>query len=56
MTLTLSKPTQFTYSYHLRSGVNRDSHGLKVASLAGMPGPAMEVAEETLRELKAMKP
>ncbi|TFK76899.1 hypothetical protein BDN72DRAFT_16820 [Pluteus cervinus] len=50
-----TSPTQFTYSYHLRSGVNRDSHGLKVASLAGMPRSAMEVAEETLRELKAMK-
>lgn len=34
----------FSYSHRLKPGVNRDSHGLKVAQLAGMPIPAMEVA------------
>ncbi|PFH54668.1 hypothetical protein AMATHDRAFT_72435 [Amanita thiersii Skay4041] len=39
---------QFTYTYRLRPGVNRDSHGLKVAQLAGMPPTAIQVAKNTL--------
>jgi DNA mismatch repair ATPase MutS len=35
--------------------VNRDSHGLKVAQLAGMPVTAMKVAEDTLSGLRGMK-
>ncbi|KAM6498292.1 MutS domain V domain containing protein [Amanita muscaria] len=38
----------FAYSYRLRPGVNRDSHGLKVAQLAGMPQVAMQVARDAL--------
>jgi DNA mismatch repair ATPase MutS len=41
-----------SYSHRLRPGVNRDSHGLKVARLAGMPPPAMDVAEEALLQLR----
>jgi len=36
----------------VRPGVNRDSHGLKVAQLAGMPPPAMAVAQDVLFWLK----
>lgn len=37
----------------MKPGVNRDSHGLKVAQLAGMPLPALEVAKEILSVMKA---
>ncbi|KAF9068002.1 muts domain V-domain-containing protein [Rhodocollybia butyracea] len=42
----------FSYSYRLRPGVNRDSHGLKVAQLAGMPHLAVAVAQNVLTALK----
>ncbi|KAH9857942.1 muts domain V-domain-containing protein [Lenzites betulinus] len=42
----------FAYSHRLRPGVNRDSHGLKVAQLAGMPEAAVGVAQSALRWLK----
>ncbi|KAK0531237.1 hypothetical protein OC842_003680 [Tilletia horrida] len=38
-----------SYSHHLRPGINRDSHGLKVARIAGMPSRAVGVAEAALR-------
>ncbi|KAF9535820.1 MutS2 protein [Crepidotus variabilis] len=34
----------FAYSYRLQPGINRDSHGLKVARLAGVLPSAMDVA------------
>ncbi len=37
----------------MRPGVNRDSHGLKVALLADMPASALNVAEKTLRILNS---
>lgn len=40
----------------MRPGVNRDSHGLKVAQLAGMPNSAVAVAQDTLAWLKRTKP
>ncbi|KAG6845947.1 hypothetical protein H0H87_010995 [Tephrocybe sp. NHM501043] len=43
----------FAYQYRVRPGVNRNSHGLKVAQLAGMPSAAVDVAKETLALLKA---
>ncbi|KAJ3848816.1 muts domain V-domain-containing protein [Lentinula lateritia] len=43
----------FSYSYRLRPGVNRDSHGLKVAQLAGMPPLAITVAKNVLTALKS---
>jgi DNA mismatch repair ATPase MutS len=43
----------FSYSYRVQPGVNRDSHGLKVAQLAGMPKSAMSVAQNTLLALKS---
>ncbi|EAU92915.2 MutS2 protein [Coprinopsis cinerea okayama7 len=39
---------RFVYSYRLHPGVNRDSHGLKVAQLAGLPPSAIDVARRTL--------
>ncbi|EMD41731.1 hypothetical protein CERSUDRAFT_42929 [Gelatoporia subvermispora B] len=42
----------FAYSHRLRPGINRNSHGLKVAQLAGMPEPAVEVARTALTWLK----
>lgn len=45
------KPFQdgaITYSHRLRPGVNRESHGLKVARLAEMPARAVDVATATL--------
>ncbi|KAJ3922978.1 muts domain V-domain-containing protein [Lentinula edodes] len=43
----------FSYSYRLRPGLNRDSHGLKVAQLAGMPPLAITVAKNVLTALKS---
>jgi DNA mismatch repair ATPase MutS len=43
----------FSYSHRLRSGVNRDSHGIKVARLASMPQSVIDMAEEALAALKA---
>ncbi|KAF5312677.1 hypothetical protein D9619_003049 [Psilocybe cf. subviscida] len=42
----------FTYSYRLRPGINRDSHGLRVARIAGVPSAALNVASDTLAWLK----
>lgn len=39
----------------MRPGVNRDSQGLKVAQLAGMPVLAINVAEKALTALKSHK-
>lgn len=36
----------------MRPGVNWDSHGLKVAQLAGLPDTAIKTATDTLNWLK----
>ncbi|KAI5786397.1 muts domain V-domain-containing protein [Peziza echinospora] len=41
----------FTYIHALRKGVNRDSHALKVAQLAGIPSDTIAIARKKLREL-----
>lgn len=38
----------FSYVHRLRKGVNRQSHALKVARLAGLPEAALRTARETL--------
>lgn len=38
----------FVYVHKLRRGINRQSHALKVARLAGMPQPAIEMARQVL--------
>lgn len=45
----------FSFVHRLRAGVNRRSHALKVARLAGLPEPALEVASAVLRQLLAEK-
>jgi DNA mismatch repair ATPase MutS len=45
----------FSFVHRLRAGVNRRSHALKVARLAGLPEPALEVAGAVLRRLHAEK-
>ncbi|KAI2467717.1 muts domain V-domain-containing protein [Annulohypoxylon bovei var. microspora] len=40
----------FVYVHRLRKGVNRQSHALKVARLAGLPEAAITVAKEVLEE------
>ncbi|KAH7883781.1 muts domain V-domain-containing protein [Phlebopus sp. FC_14] len=42
----------FAYSHRLRPGVNRDSHGLKVAQLAGIPQSAIHIATNALSALR----
>ncbi|PWN25647.1 hypothetical protein BDZ90DRAFT_255441 [Jaminaea rosea] len=42
-----------TYLHHVRPGVNRESHGLTVAALAGMPPGALQTARDTLNRLRA---
>ncbi|KAK5000014.1 MutS protein 1 [Elasticomyces elasticus] len=39
----------WTYVHRLRKGVNRESHALKVARLAGMPAAAIAIASEVLQ-------
>ena len=43
---------RWAYVHKLRRGVNRESHALKVARVAGMPEGAIEVAKEVLEGLK----
>ena len=38
----------FSYVHQLREGVNRNSHALKVAHIAGLPKAAIDVAKEVL--------
>lgn len=45
----------FSFVHRLRPGVNRQSHALKVARLAGLPEAALEVASVVLRQLLAEK-
>ena len=42
----------WSYVHKLRRGVNRESHALKVAKMAGLPDEAIRLAGEVLRELK----
>ena len=48
-----NKDGHFTYAYRLTPGVNKDSHGLKVAELAGLPMTALSMAKEALQGLKS---
>ncbi|CAN9376882.1 unnamed protein product [Alternaria alternata] len=46
---------RWAYVHKLRRGVNKESHALKVARVAGMPEGAIEVAKEVLEGLKGGK-
>jgi DNA mismatch repair ATPase MutS len=46
---------RWAYVHKLRRGVNRESHALKVARVAGMPEGAIEVAKGVLEGLKGGK-
>jgi DNA mismatch repair ATPase MutS len=41
----------FSFMHRIRQGVNRQSHALKVARLAGLPEPAIIVARDVLKRL-----
>jgi DNA mismatch repair ATPase MutS len=45
----------FTFMHRLKRGINRQSHALKVAKLAGMPSTALKVAETVLDQIMAEK-
>ncbi|KAI5465918.1 muts domain V-domain-containing protein [Mariannaea sp. PMI_226] len=45
----------FTYVHKLRKGINRDSHALKVAKLAGLPELAIHTAQRILNN-QALEP
>ncbi|EXJ53557.1 uncharacterized protein A1O5_13229 [Cladophialophora psammophila CBS 110553] len=45
----------FVFLHRLKKGINRHSHALKVAKLAGLPPAALKVAENVLREIMAEK-
>ncbi|KAJ9609929.1 MutS protein 1 [Cladophialophora chaetospira] len=45
----------FTFMHRLKKGINRQSHALKVAKLAGMPPSALKVAEDVLQHMIAEK-
>ncbi|KJX98017.1 DNA mismatch repair protein mutS [Zymoseptoria brevis] len=42
----------WVYDHRVRRGVNRESHALKVARLAGLPEEAVKVAEKVVEELR----
>ncbi|KAH7086726.1 muts domain V-domain-containing protein [Paraphoma chrysanthemicola] len=43
---------RFSYVHRLKKGVNRESHALKVARVAGLPEAAVAVAAQVLKQLK----
>ncbi|KAI8939879.1 hypothetical protein NX059_003612 [Plenodomus lindquistii] len=43
---------RFSYVHRLRKGVNRESHALKVARVAGLPEEAIVTAAQVLKRLK----
>ncbi|KAK2758620.1 DNA mismatch repair ATPase msh1 [Arachnomyces sp. PD_36] len=43
----------FSFVHRLKKGVNRQSHALKVARLAGLPESAIDIAKDVLRNQKA---
>ncbi|EPS39428.1 hypothetical protein H072_6778 [Dactylellina haptotyla CBS 200.50] len=45
----------WSYVHKLRRGVNRKSHAVKVARMAGLPGLAIKMAEEILEKEKMKK-
>lgn len=50
--VTEDENSGFNYVHKLRKGVNRDSHALKVAKLAGLPESAIAVARGILEKSK----
>ncbi|KAG8737176.1 DNA mismatch repair ATPase msh1 [Ceratobasidium sp. 414] len=42
----------FSYAHRLRPGVNRESHGLRVAQLGGVPDAAIDVARRVMERLR----
>lgn len=46
----------FSFVHRLRRGVNRESHALKVASLAGLPVEAIDIARDVLHDMRANRP
>ena len=42
----------WAYVHKLQKGVNRKSHALKVAQVAGLPAEAINVASDVLKELE----
>jgi len=51
ISLIIEQDGAFSYSHRLRPGVNRVSHGLKVAQLARMPPSAIKMASAALEHL-----
>ncbi|QKX54131.1 uncharacterized protein TRUGW13939_01215 [Talaromyces rugulosus] len=45
----------FSFVHKLRKGVNRQSHALKVARLAGLPDSALSVAQDLLDQMHSTK-
>ncbi|KIW33073.1 uncharacterized protein PV07_04568 [Cladophialophora immunda] len=45
----------FMFLHRLKKGINRHSHALKVAKLAGLPPAALKIAEDVLRQITAAK-
>ncbi|GAA93776.1 uncharacterized protein L969DRAFT_43096 [Mixia osmundae IAM 14324] len=45
----------FSYSHRVRPGINRDSHGIRVAQIAGLPIDALDTARVTMQMLRERK-
>ncbi|UZJ53078.1 hypothetical protein CBS101457_002398 [Exobasidium rhododendri] len=43
---------EISFSHKLRPGLNRNSHGLSIARLAGVPNSVLKIAQDTLDDLQ----
>lgn len=48
----MSQTGDIVFSHRLRPGLNRNSHGLSIARLAGVPNEVLHVAKSTLDTLR----
>lgn len=53
--LERSEDGNVRFSHRIRPGLNRESHGLDIARLAGMPETVLEKAGSTLKHLEAIE-
>ncbi|MCO5589574.1 hypothetical protein L7F22_043542 [Adiantum nelumboides] len=53
--LEKTKDGSVRFSHRIRPGLNRESHGLDIAKLAGMPEKVLEKASTTLTHLQALE-
>ena len=51
LTCDAQQSGEIVFSHRLRPGLNRNSHGLSIARLAGVPDEVLQTARSTLKAL-----